>query len=139
MKIVSLLMLSICIVAGCSSSDNNRIDSRDISDIVSLNPPEGRQADSSVVYIDSTGIVNHKNSIALLVAGDFPDGCTHLKRATHEWVDERLSLTIAAWRDPDMMCTQALTPFTFIYDQLSEEELAGLDSVRINGTTYPLQ
>lgn len=139
MKIVSLLLFSICIVAGCSSSDNNRIDSRNISDTVTLNPPDDQQANSSIVYIDSAGIVNHKGSIALLVAGDFPDGCTHLENAEHNWADEVLSLTISAWRDPDMMCTQVLTPFTFIYDQLSEEQLGELDSVRINGTTYSLQ
>lgn len=139
MKYILLLLLSCLTVGGCSSSDNNRIDSRELSDIVTLNPPANQSADSAVIYIDSATIVNHNNGLALLISGDFPDGCTQLKRVEHKWPDEQLSLTLSAWRDPDLSCTQALTPFSFIYEQLSEQELKKLDTIRINETSYSLQ
>lgn len=139
MKYILLLLLSFLTVAGCSSSDNNRIDSQELSDIVTLNPPKDQSADSAVIYVDSAEIVTHNNSLALLISGDFPDGCTQLEKAEHKWLDDNLSLTVSAWRDPNLSCTQALTPFSFIYEQLSEQELTQLDTLLINDTVYSLQ
>jgi len=88
------------------------------------------------VYVDSVTKVTYKKKTALLVNGTLPDACTKVEEVDHNIKDSTLSLTFKTWRNPDVMCAQVLTSFTFIYDKLSKEELSSHSAVIINGTSY---
>lgn len=127
------------VATACSPSNNNYIDTRDVADLVSINEPEpSTNADTATIYIDSVALANHNDQTVLLVSGDFPDGCTQLKEANHTWKNDIPSVQLKAWRDPDQMCTQALSSFSYIYENISEDELTELDSIFINDQSFTL-
>lgn len=137
MRLSALLLLSI-FVTGCVSSEKNSENMASYQNLVEVVPPEGNQ-EKSKVYIDSVEIVSHKNAKAFLIQGSFPDGCTKLKSARHSISEGTLAINLKAWRNPDSMCTQALTPFSFIYDKVAQENISGLSSVQVNGKNYSVQ
>lgn len=138
MSNVSLLLFLLFLIASCFHSSNDYTDSSEISNLTSLNPPEQNEADTATIYIDSVNFVNHNQQRALLISGDFPDGCTHLKNADHTRQSDTFSIELQAWRESEKMCTQALTPFSFIYDKMPEEELSRLDSIQINDEFFSI-
>jgi len=137
---LTILLLFCCItLMGCISSDKNSDDKSSYQNLVTLNFPQQQKEDSSVVYIDSVHIITRNKANSLMISGSFPDGCTQLKQAEHNIADNQLNLTLKAWRDSDKMCTQALTPFSFIYDKIDEGTLSAFSSVTINDRIYPIQ
>lgn len=131
---ISLFWILIPLVAGsCASSQNNReIEKSDYPNLVDIEAPATDRYSDSRTYVDSVEYARLEEQPVLVVHGDFPDGCTHLREASHEAGSNRFELTLKAWRDPEQSCTQALVPFTFIYDRFETEELEGLDSLTIN-------
>lgn len=138
MKLSALFLALTIFTAGCVSSEKNSDTMQSYPNLVEIVLPDGNQAESKV-YVDSVEHVTHKKSKALLVSGSFPDGCTKLKSASHKKSDDTISITLKAWRDPDSLCTQALTAFSFIYDKLDESDIEQLDSVSINSRSYQVQ
>ena len=141
MKTLVLLLLAGIIAVGCASSDeNNDNNEQQIENLVELRSPGEQRHTGSDVYIDSVRLINDNNQTALLVSGSFPDGCTHLGRASHTTLNGQIKLSLSAWRDPDMMCTQVLTPFSFIYSGLvQEKKLKQQSAVLVNGTPFELK
>jgi hypothetical protein len=143
MKALALLLVSGVLAAGCASSDKDEGQSGDsnFKNQVKLNPPESQNQQDSKVYIDSVEVVTYNDAKALLISGNFPDGCTHLGKATHTLHNGMLEVSLSAWRDPDQMCIQALTPFSFVYDELTQSDanLEQRSSVTVNGTIYELK
>lgn len=139
MKTLALLLLSGIMAAGCASSEKNGNDKKDYENLVEIKPPEKQNQEASQVYVDSVKLIDDNRRKALLVSGNFPDGCTHLGQASHTIHNGKIELSLSAWRNPEMMCTQVLTPFSFIYDKLAEEDLEKQSSVLVNGTTYELK
>lgn len=88
------------------------------------------------IYIDSVKQVSQNDTKTLLVSGSFSDGCTHLESMSHSITDSVIILKITAWREKEAVCTQALVPFSFLYDKLSSQELSRHSQVSINGKTY---
>jgi len=123
-------------LAGCTSSSNNRTLQQPPSDLITLQKPGDTPHQPSKVYVDSVTKVTYKKKTALLVNGTLPDACTKVEEVDHNIKDSTLSLTFKTWRNPDVMCAQVLTSFTFIYDKLSKEELSSHSAVIINGTSY---
>lgn len=108
----------------------------DYPNLVSLQKAEGVPHESSKIYVDSVKQITANDHPALLISGSFPDACTHLRDVTHQIDGEKLTLTFSAWRNTNKMCAQVLTPFSFIYNQLDDEEITSRSEVFINDTVY---
>ncbi len=133
-----LLMLSSVIAAGCASSEESNNRPKDYKNLVTITPPGDRPHKDSGVYVDSVETIRRDDKPALLITGSFPDGCTHIGKVTHTFAGETLQLSVMAWRNPNMMCTQVLTPFSLIYDEMGEDSLEAIRSVNLNGSNYRL-
>ncbi|MEL7833794.1 hypothetical protein [Fodinibius sp. Rm-B-1B1-1] len=134
-----LIFISIAgLIIGCASSSKNsdKIDS--LEHLVAIEQPDDEPNEMAKVYIDSLKTIQHNNTRSLLIHGTFPDGCTKLRAVSHHLDGDSLSMDISAWRNPNMMCTQALTPFSYLYDGITEEELNSHKQIFINGTPFSL-
>lgn len=134
MKIVYLFLAVLTLIAACASSSNNK--SRDYENLVSLHEPEEQPHQPSKVYIDSVKQIVHEQEAALLIHGTFPDACTNIEEVIHSVENDSLYLEIKAWRNTEQMCAQVLTPFSYIYKELSKEHFAEHTEININGTAY---
>lgn len=134
-----LAVISLFMIGGCASADNKkkRSDTADsYSNRIELKKPSGNSLQTGKVYIDSVTQVTTKSKEALLIAGKLADGCTHLQSVNHRTEDHTLILELSTWRDAEAMCTQALVPFSFIYEKLDAEELTTYSQATVNGKTY---
>lgn len=122
---------------GCASSQQNEDTEELYQNRVTVNPPDGESnQESSQVYIDSLKIITTEDRRAMVIYGSFPDGCTHLESAEHSLLNDTLDVTLSAWRNPELMCSQVLTQFTFIYDKFDNHAFDEATTVIVNGTTY---
>lgn len=127
----------VLISSGCAPSQQKEDPEELYQNIVALNPPDKESVgESSRVYIDSVNIVVTEDRRVLAIHGNFPDGCTHLGSAEHSIYSDTLDVTLSAWRNPDLMCSQVLTQFTFIYDKFDNQASEELTTVTVNGTAY---
>ncbi|HKJ33688.1 MAG TPA: hypothetical protein VKA34_17765 [Balneolales bacterium] len=85
-------------------------------------------------YITSMEKVKYNGKKVLLVRGHLPDGCSKLYHVTKSIDDQTLTLTINTWKPKHKVCTQALKPFTFIYDGLGYFEFKDITHYKINST-----
>jgi hypothetical protein len=122
------------IIAGCASSSNNN--SQDYDNLISLQKPKEQPHRPSKVYIDSVKQVTINQTSALLIYGTFPDACTNLEEVTHRVENDSLYLNLKAWRNPETMCSQVLTPFSYIYDNLGKQDFASHSEIIINDTAF---
>ncbi|HKK45165.1 MAG TPA: hypothetical protein VJ964_06555 [Balneolaceae bacterium] len=123
-------------MTGCASSSNSNNEKHSFTNLVTVEKPGSTKHNPSKVYVDSVKQITIDQKPALLVSGTFPDACTKLEEVTHRISDDSLSLNLKAWRNPDELCAQVLTPFSFIYDSLTKKELSSHSSVYINKTAY---
>jgi len=123
-------------IAGCASSSNNSVGREQYPNLITLQQPQDQPHITSKVYVDSVKQITASERPALLISGTLPDACTNLENVTHSISENKLSVKITAWRNPDMMCAQVLSPFSFIYEGLTEKELSARSSVIINGTEF---
>ena len=131
-----ILISIVGILIGCASSSKNSDKIESLENLVRIQQPDGEPNESAKVYIDSVKSIWHNNTRSLLIHGTFPDGCTKLRDVSHRINNTFLYMDIKAWRNPDMMCTQALTPFSYLYEHLTEEELDSHKEIIINGSTF---
>ncbi|SMO60910.1 hypothetical protein [Fodinibius sediminis] len=133
--------LSLILLGGCASSEHKQQtdDGKPAyPDLVELKDPETTPHQNGKVYVDSVRQVTVKSREALLISGSLADGCTHLASIDHRIAGQTLIIELSAWRNADRMCTQALVPFSFIYDKLKPEELKEYSTATINGQKYSL-
>lgn len=128
-------MVVALLVVGCASSNSSE-DTQSYPHLVELQSPGDEPNQSSKIYIDSVKQVTRNQQEVLVIHGTFPDGCTNLESVTHSIKGDTLQIKFKAWRNPEMMCAQVLSPFTFIYDKLTNEEISAHTNVIINKTTY---
>lgn len=122
---------------GCASSQQKENPEEIYQNRVTINPPDEESIqESSQIYIDSVSIITTEDRPALAIHGNFPDGCTHLESAEHSLHKDTLQVTLSAWRNPELMCSQVLTQFTFIYDKFDKQAFEEVTTVTVNGTTY---
>ena len=133
-----LIVLSIFFLTGCASSDNKseKKQKKSYPNLVQLQQPGDAPPEQGKVYIDSVAQVTTAGGPGLLISGDFADGCTHLQSVTHRVQNDSLSLELSAWRSADDMCTQALVPFTYIYEGMSKQQMTGFSQITIQDNTY---
>lgn len=134
MKIPKIALILIIVVAGCASSNNSE-ETEGYPHLVTLQQPGDQPYDTSRVYIDSVKVIT-RNQQALLIHGTFPDACTKIRDVSHTIDNDSLKLSFSAWRNPEKMCAQVLTPFSFIYNKLTEKELRSHSKIFVNNTPY---
>ena len=140
MSFIALIFLSLFFITGCASSEKNSSQKQPnkYPDLVRLNPPSDESAVEAGIYIDSAAVTSYNGQQTILIKGQFPDGCTQLGNAEFTLEGDALDISLDAWRDPNMMCAQVLTPFSFLYEELPEKMIRNRDTVRINGQSYQL-
>lgn len=109
---------------------------KDYPNLVTLQKAQDVSHQPAKIYVDSVKQITANDHPALLISGSFPDGCTHLSNVTHQIDGGILILEFSAWRNTDKMCAQVLTPFSFIYEQLEDQEITSRSEVFINDTGY---
>lgn len=124
------------LIVGCASSSSN--ENYDYEDLVSLQKPQDQPHQASKIYIDSLKQITHEQEPALLIHGTFPDACTKLEEVSHRMENDSLYLDLKAWRNPDKMCAQVLTPFSYIYEELNQDDFSSHSEIIINNTAYSL-
>jgi len=136
-KVLFLSSVALILIAGCASSSNNEIHPDSFPDLVKLQQPgPNTKHQPSKVYIDSVETASLNRQPVLIMHGTFPDGCTNLNSVSHTVRNDSLFVDITAWRDPEKLCTQVLTPFTYIYQKITADDLSLHSEVTINGSTY---
>lgn len=136
LRLLAFTIITFLLAIGCASSSQNSNNPDSYENLVSIEQPDDEPNRPSKVYIDSVNTVTENNKETLLISGTFPDACTKISSVTHHTQNDSLHLDIEAWRNPDQMCSQVLTPFSYLYDQLSDEELDSYSQVIINNTAY---
>ncbi|SHE82243.1 hypothetical protein SAMN05443144_103254 [Fodinibius roseus] len=126
------------VIGACASTDNK--EQSDTADsyphLIELKEPNKTASQPGKVYIDSVRHITSGAHEGLLIAGNLSDGCTHLKSVNHRIEEDTLILELSAWRNTGAMCTQALVPFSYIYEKLDSVEAAAYSQAIINGKTY---
>lgn len=131
-----IVIFSMALAAGCASANQPRKEKKPAyPHLVQLQKPVQVPHQAGKAYIDSLTQITVDNRKALLISGHFADGCTNLSRVSHQSDSTGLRLKITAWRNTERMCTQALVPFSYIYD-ISNQTLANHSRAVINGQTY---
>lgn len=97
----------------------------------------GKSHIDATVYIESVkaGLVEGKPS--LLIQGNFSNGCAYLAGATIK-VEEGYVVELSSKYPDQMVCTQALVPFNYLFSDLNADLLKSGKDVRINGTAYTI-
>lgn len=117
---IGLLLMGIGLVA-CAPADNSGSDSA------------GGSTVPATVYIDGVDVLLMESfplQARAVVRGNLPDGCTRISGVTAERNGDTFVIAIAAERDADAMCTQALVPF---------EENVTLDILGLDAGSYTVQ
>ncbi|WP_372636151.1 hypothetical protein [Fodinibius sp.] len=137
-RLFLLATVAFWVVGGCASPDNK--EQSDTADsyphLIELKEPGKTARQAGRVYIDSVRQITTESHEGLLIAGNLSDGCTHLKSVNQRIEGDTLILKLSTWRNTDAMCTQALVPFSYIYEELDSVEAATYSQVTINGKTY---
>lgn len=137
-KLLLIISAFAGLLAGCASSDSKQKSGnhKAYDNLIELRAPQQAAAEPGKVYIDSVKQITTDTTQGVLISGHLADGCTHLKSISHRIKKDSLWLDIQAWRRTDILCTQALVPFAYIYDQLSAQELNNHSHITIQGKTY---
>jgi len=98
-----------------------------------------QQASPSNLYIDSVKMIDYKKNKALLISGNMANGCTYLREASHTVEGDSLKLSMTTWQPADKMCSQALVPFSFIYDDFPQEKLNGKKTMSLNKKSFKIK
>lgn len=130
---ILILTLTLC---GCSMYDDSLTER--FPNLVQVNPPGDLPYEESSVNIEKVDVVVLKNGKALHIQGQFPNPCTHLLRVEGELAGTTLALSFDSWQESNVMCAQSLTPFSYLYTELSEDQLATIEKVTIDGRDFYL-
>lgn len=135
----SILILSLFAVA-CSSSEPENVDQQPrFPNLISLTQPGDQDTSSSKVYVDSVQWIEYEQKKSLLISGNLANGCTYLQDASHTMAGDSLQISLVAWKPANKMCTQALVPFSFIYDKLPQAIAESHAEVIINQQGFKLK
>lgn len=130
------LLASLIVISSCASSSKNEESRQSYENLITLQQPDGQPNKPAQIYIDSVKSITRDQKRALLIQGTFPDACTNLEEITHRIKNDSLFIDMKAWRNPETMCAQVLTSFSYIYRELDEDELTSHSEVIINDTAY---
>lgn len=137
MKNYSIFLFVTFLVISCSSPESNQQSHNTQSNefnMAELSTPDTSNYSESKVYVDSVKPTQQ----GLLISGNLPDGCSKLHKASHTLQGDSLRVTLTAWRPADKMCTQALTPFKFMYEKVSSQQIENITVVAVNDKAFEL-
>lgn len=137
MKYLSLCILLVLMI-GCAKSESGNAQQTTYPNLTQLSPPDIQEYTDSKVYVDSVKVIDRDNQKALLIYGNLSNGCTRLHKASHSIENDFLQLTLTGWQPEGKMCSQALVPYSFIYEQVPQEQLERFETVNINGNSYSI-
>lgn len=138
MRLLLYTITIFALIIGCASSSQKSDSVESYENLINIQKPDNEPHQLSKVYIDSVKKITDNDKPVLVISGTFPDACTKLQNVTHRTTADSLYMDIKAWRNPDMMCSQVLTPFSYVYNNITEKELNTHSEVIINGSTYSL-
>lgn len=122
-----------------SKTDTTRAMADEYQNFITVTlPEEPRNAVSAKVYIDSMQVVVYKKQKALLITGSFANGCSSLESVNHLMAGDTLKIILNAWQPAEVMCTQALVPFSFFYSDISENEFTKIEVLKTANPTINL-
>ncbi len=90
-----------------------------IPDLKEIEHPTVEKIVVGQAYIDTIQKVTFQGNQALLIKGNLPDGCSKLYESKATINDSTLTLHIKTWKPQHLDCTQALVPFSYLYQGLS--------------------
>ncbi len=107
---------------------------RDTSEFAELKPPPDEvETTGATVFLESVERIQRPDTAYLLIKGNFANGCSRLKEVSHIIEEHTLTLNIEAWQPKNRMCTQVLTPFTYLYTRPKSDEVRALRYYMLRG------
>lgn len=91
------------------------------------------KTDVDIAPVDSVTIEQQGDTYVVVASGNLPDGCTTLHEITQTVKADTIEFILTTTRPQDMMCTQALVPFSETISIDTGELTAGEYSVVVNG------
>jgi len=85
----------------------------DLKNRVTLTEPDTQHIDSRV-YGDTIRSIVYATQEAVLIEGNFSNGCTRLREVNYSTAGDTLNIMLQGWQPRDKMCTQALVPFQYV-------------------------
>jgi inhibitor of cysteine peptidase len=79
-----------------------------------------------------------RDTLAVRVRGNLPDGCTELDRVEQSVTDQEIHITLYTQRPPDAICTLALVPFERVIPIDTTGLATGTYTVDVNGVSETL-
>ena len=70
------------------------------------------EMESGLAIVDSVTVAQQGDQWVATVSGNLPDGCTEISGTSQSVSGTTISITVETQRPADMMCTQALTPYS---------------------------
>lgn len=130
---ISVLILSLTI-GSCTMHEDSLTEQ--FPDLVQVDPPGDLPYKEVQLYIENIQIVELNSGKALHVQGNFPNACSHLLRVEGTLSDTTLELNLIGWQETEIMCAQYLTPFSYLYTELSGDQLQAIEKVISNGSEF---
>ena len=70
------------------------------------------EMESGLAIVDSVTVEQQGDQYVATISGALPDGCTQISGTSQSVSGSTISITVETQRPVDMMCTQALTPYS---------------------------
>lgn len=104
-----------------------------LTNLIQIETPTTSNIVISNAYIHSVEKVKYNGKRVLLIKGDLPNGCSKLYHVYKSIDGNTLTLTLSTWKPQNQPCTQALQPFSFIYDGLNYFDYHSVTHIKIAG------
>lgn len=96
----------------------------------------------SGAYVDSVNVADPASTpgeLHITVEGNLADGCTTLTGTSQELLGSDWLITLTTFRDPNLMCTEALVPFRQVIVLGTQDLTPGKYNVIVNGLSAAVE
>jgi len=139
MKAILFTLLSLHLLmmgSGCTVNEDSIKDR--YPNLVEITAPGDLPYSEVSIGIEKADIVTLSNDLALHIKGYFPNPCTQLLRVEESFNEGVLRLELIGWQQSDIFCAQTITPFSYLYTTLNDDQLQSLEVVTVNGEEFTL-
>lgn len=130
---ISTLILSI-ILGSCTMHDDSLTER--FPNLVQVTSPGDVPYEEVNVNIENIDIVDLNSGKALHVQGNFPNACTNLLRVEGTLSGTTLELNLVGWQETEIFCAQYLVPYSYLYTELSSDQIESIEKVISNGNEF---
>lgn len=135
------------LAAGTYEVDVNGVTASFTLDVDNELPAEpANDTDSGVApsgaYVDNVNVADPASTpgeLHITVEGNLADGCTTLMGTSQELMGSDWLITLTTFRDPNLMCTEALVPFRQVIVLGTQELTPGKYNVVVNGVSAAVE